>query len=214
MGQWIEKNANWYEGILDDAPSTNNVIEGHNSVVKKKYTLRKLLSFTKFNTCMFQISMDYSRDYMNGIKIYKNKPDIATEMWKHEVEWAMDDTNIPAKMFDDAGTMIFYVRSTNSKTDSSRMVTRKEILQYERRSWESLDEFLMSAFALYRIQISKEDLLFESKCTCPFFLKNYTCKHIIGIGLKYNILRAPDEANPAKFGKFSKQYAKKALIKQ
>lgn len=87
--QWIEKNSNWFEGALDRSPSTNNATEGQNSVIKKKCTLRRLLSFLKFNVCMFQMLKDYSNDYTNETKFFKMKPDITIEMWRNAVVWAL-----------------------------------------------------------------------------------------------------------------------------
>ena len=39
--------------------------------------------------------------------------------------------------------------------------------------------------SIWCIDINNEDWL-QSKCNCPFFLKNYYCKHMIGVA---NILR-------------------------
>lgn len=45
---WIVKNCNWYIGYIKKTPNTNNAIEGFNSMLKSKYTLREKLPMGEF----------------------------------------------------------------------------------------------------------------------------------------------------------------------
>lgn len=46
--EWLDNNCNWYEGIADDTPSTNNALEAFNSVIKKEETFREKLPLSRF----------------------------------------------------------------------------------------------------------------------------------------------------------------------
>jgi len=58
----------------------------------------------------------------------------------------------------------------------------------------------------------------SATCTCPSFLKNYICKHIIGMSVRLKYCKAPPEAKNVAIGAKRKRgrpsKVKKALIKQ
>ncbi len=58
----------------------------------------------------------------------------------------------------------------------------------------------------------------SATCTCPSFLKNYICKHIIGMSIRLKYCKAPPEAKNVSIGTKRKRgrpsKAKKALVTQ
>lgn len=58
----------------------------------------------------------------------------------------------------------------------------------------------------------------DGRCTCPVFLKNYMCKHLLGVAIRFKYIHPPLEAKNLEIGKKRKRgrpsKAKKALIVQ
>jgi len=58
----------------------------------------------------------------------------------------------------------------------------------------------------------------KATCTCPSFLKNYICKHIIGMSIRLKYCKPPQEAKNVEIGTKRKRgrpsKAKKALLTQ
>ena len=58
----------------------------------------------------------------------------------------------------------------------------------------------------------------RSKCNCPAFLKNYICKHIVGMAIRLKHCKPPPEAKTVALGEKRKRgrpsKAKPALLVQ
>ena len=67
-------------------------------------------------------------------------------------------------------------KSTELKSREIKMfiATRNDL------SWDDFNDFAAMENSIWRTKIIESDWK-ESSCTCPFFSKNYKCKHIIGI---------------------------------
>ena len=46
--------------------------------------------------------------------------------------------------------------------------------------WSSLDELFASENMLWFISLDAENWI-NGKCSCPYFQKNYKCKHLLGL---------------------------------
>ena len=53
-------------------------------------------------------------------------------------------------------------------------------------NWSTFDEYVESESSMYCV-IPNEASWIKSVCSCPFYMKNYNCKHIIGICVRLNI---------------------------
>lgn len=53
--KWIEKNGKWYEGYSKFTPSTNNVLEASNRVIKDEQLLRERLPIGRIRIVVLDI---------------------------------------------------------------------------------------------------------------------------------------------------------------
>ena len=101
-----------------------------------------------------------------------------------------------------------------------KKVTKNDIkcfLNYENKlNWSDFDQFKDEAFKLYRIYLDMNDWR-NSECNCVSFLKEYKCKHVIGISIRLKLAKVPIEAKNIEMGKNKKRgrppKAKPALAK-
>ena len=67
------------------------------------------------------------------------------------------------------------------------------------KNFKSFDKFKTSFFSIYRIVLCLNDWKLSS-CTCPFFLKNFKCKHIFAIAVSNNLAVFPPTAKNVPLG--------------
>lgn len=79
--QWLGTHSNWFEGAADYTPSTNNSLESHNAVIKRKFTFRKLLPMNQFLLAMKEMTEDISNQLSNEQRIIAEEPTINKETW-------------------------------------------------------------------------------------------------------------------------------------
>lgn len=60
-------------------------------------------------------------------------------------------------------------------------------------------------FSKWTVKISKTDALYDSRCNCPAYLKEYLCKHIIGLGMRFKLISVPPEAKSVPIGQKRKR---------
>ena len=53
--------------------------------------------------------------------------------------------------------------------------------------WQSFDAFVNCAFEIWKITINQDNWK-KSTCTCPIFLKQYMCKHILCICISFKMV--------------------------
>lgn len=60
-------------------------------------------------------------------------------------------------------------------------------------------------FSKWTVKISKTDALYMSVCNCPAYLKDYLCKHVIGLGIRLKLISVPSEAKVIPIGEKRKR---------
>jgi uncharacterized Zn finger protein len=85
--------------------------------------------------------------------------------------------------------------------------------------WNTFDQFKKRASSVWKVTLPSDasnEKWREGKCTCPFFLKKYMCKHIIGLAIRLKSAKPPPAAKDVPIGENRKRgrpkQAKKALI--
>jgi len=89
---------------------------------------------------------------------------------------------------------------------------------YERKG-KVCDTYKSVYFQIWRVCLpSNGEEWRKGTCTCPSFLKNYICKHIIGMSIRLKYFKSPPEAKTVAIGSKRKRgrpcKAKKALLTQ
>lgn len=74
--------------------------------------------------------------------------------------------------------------------------------------WNSFDEYVDKAFGTYwEVNAAKnaDDWKTSSSCTCPFFQKNWKCKHVIAVVLRKGVVLLPSKGISAPLGQKPKR---------
>lgn len=165
--QWLGPHSNWFEGAAEYTPSTNNSLESHNAVIKRKITFRKRLPLNQFLIAMEGMTKDVSIQLYNEQRSIAVEPSISNETW----------TN--AAMLHVHGFKSFKVKNNNNDKQtyvvpSSKCEPQDANEKYYKclvkRQWDSFDEFINFGFQqFWIINVSMTDWKISSTCTCPFF---------------------------------------------
>ena len=89
----------------------------------------------------------------------------------------------------------------------------------ENSNWKTFDAYAKDASSIWSIELNQENWKL-GKCSCPYFIKNYMCKHLIGISARCKLVgcQIPLIAKQVPLGQKRKRgapsKAKKALIVQ
>lgn len=82
--------------------------------------------------------------------------------------------------------------------------------------WKTFNDFKTNAFMGWSTVVPQNNWI-EGRCNCPSFLKDYMCKHIVGIAIRRQFFKVPFEAKQIPIGQKRKRgrpkLAKRALIK-
>lgn len=94
-----------------------------------------------------------------------------------------------------------------------------ELSEWHKTSqWESFDEFCVNAFKGWATVVPPNDEWINWYCNCPAYLRDFMCKHVVGIAIRLKYLQPGFEAKQIPIGEKRKrgrpQLAKKALWKQ
>lgn len=206
--EWLKKNKNWYEGAALGYPSTNNGIEATNAIIKKEHTLRERLPVGQFLNCLDNLLLKWSKERDHLLPTYKPfslEPTISIKDWTEAYQWVLLNKNI--RIVDDK----FYIASSNCENDA---VFTELFTRFTEKNWETFDEYKKINFSFWVIE-KKCD---EYECSCPAFMKNYKCKHALGLKIRLKVVNVPQEAKMIPLGNKRKRgrpaKAKKALIVQ
>lgn len=77
--EWLGVHCNWFEGAANYTPSTNNALESHNAVIKRKITLRRRLPLNQFLLTMKQMTAEVSKQFSSDARILAAEPTIKNE---------------------------------------------------------------------------------------------------------------------------------------
>ena len=183
---WFSTHKTWYEGVAERMPSTNNGLESFNNVIKKEETLRERMPVGQFvSQCLVSASR-WSKQYSFD-KSIATKPTISLEDWTSAYQWAKSRQQIRSKRLRDF-TQYF---CPPSKKDS---LPEAEVRRAKVRSWTTFEDFRKNASAVRVVQM-KNDEWDDATCSCPRFLREYKCKHIIGMAIRLQLVHAPPQAN-------------------
>ena len=105
--------------------------------------------------------------------------------------------------------------SSGEKTSLTKLEAKAFVKLCRDCSWSTFKEFEESLKSIWCTIIDKDDWKNKSCCTCPYFLKNYLCKHIIGIANRRNIPGAtiPEQAKDIPLGQKIKRGRQAAITR-
>lgn len=214
--QWLGTHSNWFEGAADYTPSTNNSLESHNAVIKRKVTFRKRLPLNQFLLTMKEMTECISNELFKELRIIVEEPTINKETWTKAAEMQIEDFKCFKAKSSTNDKHTYVLPSAKCDPENANENYYKCLVK---RNWDSFDEYINFGFQQFWIvHLAITDWKISSSCSCPSFFKHHMCKHIIALAVKEDIIQLPAMANPVllaprrKAGRVAK--AKRALQHQ
>lgn len=75
-------------------------------------------------------------------------------------------------------------------------------------SFENFDDYKTNGFKCYNVVLPmnvNDNNYLHGHCDCPFYLKNFVCKHLIGLAIRLKIVAPPVEAKNVPLGQKRKR---------
>ena len=92
--------------------------------------------------------------------------------------------------------VIFYVPAGDSTTTTSTAIDR-----YNKRNFKSFKTFKTSYSSIWKVEMPNDQAKWkDATCTCPIHLKQFICKHVIGIACRLKYCKIPAAAKNDKIG--------------
>lgn len=187
---------------------------GYNGVIKNTVTFRERMDFAQFSQTVLEMATGLSIEYMKLERVIALTPTITVNDWRKAAAWANE--KLTEQIIVDDNT--FLVPSTKALNKKLK-ISQASVKKIEKTKWESFDKYVKDGSGLFwRVSICKENWKMNSFCNCPFFQKNFKCKHIIGISLRLKLCKLPRTAITTEIGSKPKRGRKtksyKALLQQ
>ncbi|CAF1167498.1 unnamed protein product [Adineta ricciae] len=187
--EWIQSNSGWYEGIQFHTPSTNNALEATNRVIKDDGTFRERHVLSRFLTISSTIVHNWSveRDLSStNAKVFAKEPTICLRLWTSSYQWAKTTKAIICVQSGDSKQYYIPARHLES-------ISQADLKRYTKQKWTSF-KFFEKSYDIWCLEMIDGLSWKTSKCNCPAFLKNYICKHMVGMAIRLKICKPPAAA--------------------
>lgn len=179
------QNKYFFGGAMAFTPSTNNALESTNGKIKVDFRFRQRYRMSEFKDKAMQMIETFSTEYKTGLKKVDWKVPISDDVWKDGIKWAASKKQVIVEKEARFNITRHYIPS-----DAGLIINPQQLATYKARSWRSFDAFYGNIAAIWVVKIGDNDIE-TATCTCPPFMKNYVCKHILGIGLRSKIITHP-----------------------
>lgn len=182
---WVKKLSNWYIGAAVGAPSTNNASESFNSNFKRFQTFWERKSLAQFKISVLEAISQRSREYIMDKDPFRSELDIKEKDLIKGQTYAEKDVQFVYMGENENNQATFYIRSN----ENTEPVSTEEVENFIRGEWTSFEEFKQKAFSFHEVTFEDDERNWKrSTCTCPAYGQYYSCKHIIGIAFRREIL--------------------------
>jgi len=211
--EWVKSNSGWYEGIQLYTPSTNNALESTNRTIKDDGTFRERHVLSRFLTTSSDIVHNWSIDRdssSTNAKQFATEPTISLELWTSSYQWAKANKKIIC--ISNTSSKMYYIPAGDLES-----FTQTDLNRYKKQKFTTFNQFKKS-FHIWCMEVENDSHWRTSKCNCPAFLKNYICKHVVGMGIRSKSCKPPAAAKTVPIGEKRKRgrpaKAKPALLVQ
>lgn len=192
--EWLGTHSNWFEGAADYTPSTNNALESHNAVIKRKVTFRRRLPLHEFLEAMHRMASNISKQFTDGSRDIATEPDISRDTMMRAAQMANEGFKTFKGRGKESGLQFYVFPGQKCPEDNATYKYYKDLVK---KDWKTFDEYITYGYQIFWVvHFSEDQWKTESICTCPFFFKQHMCKHIIAIALREKIIDCPETANP------------------
>jgi hypothetical protein len=186
-----------------------------NRVIKDEDTIRERLPLSRFTVAVFEIVNKWSKERNPSrvnAKKFEHQPTITLSCWTDGYNWVKRNKEVISIPKGDR--TIYYIPAGEETT-----ITEKEIKRYENCRFNLFDTYKSVYFKIWCLCLPNNPEEWRTAtCTCPSFLKNYICKHVIGMSIRLKYCKPPPEAKNVEIGTKRKRgrpsKARKALLLQ
>ena len=173
-----------YEGSVFTKPSTNNGCESMNAIIKQKYTLRNRLHLSAFLQKVEQMLNDWSEASITTPVAPSSHISPDNEVRAHQ--WSLRTNR---------SEILHWLNAFYVVPSSNLSMTRLTWLNlYRSGQWTSFDEFALWQNSCWLVAPLVS-------CTCPIDLKEFTCKHSVGLAILQGIYDVTDKIRCEPLGK-------------
>ncbi len=149
-------------------------------------------------------------DQRNNIKQFATEPTITLQLWTSSHQWAKSNKNIVR--IPSGSKRIYYIPARDLQS-----LTQIDLNRYKQQKFTTFNQFQKS-FDIWCLEMENNSHWKTSKCNCPAFLKNYICKHVVGMSIRLKYCKPLAAAKTVPIGEKRKRgrpaKAKPALLVQ
>lgn len=188
--QWLsDSHQNWFLGATSHSPSTNNGLESTNRRIKDDFDMRDRSMLSVFKEKLLFMLNAISGEYRDNKKCMQLEVNTSNAMWLKGREWSLSEKRVK-EIKDPANKLTHYYVPAGENNN----LADTDFAMFRNSNYNNFDVFVEKNFAIWKVSIPYDVTNFrQSKCTCPSFLKDYNCKHIIGIGLRMQLIELPTD---------------------
>jgi len=108
--------------------------------------------------------------------------------WTAAYQWAVKNVKVLQAPNDKSDYITLFINSSTSPKD----ILPATISTYHKlnNNWQTFKEFKRVYFGTWKVIINKENL-HPSTCSCPYFAKHLSCKHVIGMQIWLKLVDPP-----------------------
>lgn len=162
---------------------TSQKPEAFNGPLKKDFTFHEKATISVFKVKLFNMLNVLSCEYRDNKKEIEYEVKIKDNMWYKGLDWARakkitiieEDENVKHYFIPDG---------------KREQIKKQEIHAYKAANFKSFDAFTKTMYKIWVISAPVDDFK-KTTCTCPEFFKKYTCKHVVGLGLRIKKMNLP-----------------------
>ncbi|CAF3873774.1 unnamed protein product [Rotaria sp. Silwood1] len=203
--EWLTVLDSWYEGYNGAfTPSTNNQLEATNKVIKDEHTFRERHTLSRFLTVASDIvnkwSMSRNQNQTDPV-VFSTEPTIPLAKWTNAYHFAKSSKSVLQLQSKRKGFIDYYIPAGDVVN-----ITKNEIQRYQRQQWTSFAQFKDLQFGIWKVTLPNIGSEWKNGfCNCPNFLKEYICKHVIGMAIGLKHCKPPSIAKDVPLGEKRKR---------
>ena len=173
-----------YEGAAFAKPSTNNGLESLNGIIKQKYTLRNKLHLSTFLPKVETMLFDWSE--ANFASPFSTLTDITPDIELSAYKWSLNVNQ---------SEILNWFNNYYIVPSSTTVLTTSMWLDiYKSSQWSSFDDYAAWKSSCWLVSPL-------TSCTYPIGLKEYRCKHSVGLAILFNMYKITDKTRYTPLGK-------------
>ena len=141
-------------------------------------------------------------------------PPVSRSLWCAAYTWAR--TNKPLLALKEGPAEWTFVSAQGRPPITERTVN-KYIRTVEKREASSFQQYKEEQLGIWKFRLLSAENPLNGQCTCPPFLKEYVCKHVLGLAIRKKLVQVPANIKNVPLGAKPKRdrlkKAAKALVR-